>query len=127
MRYICSGSNLYYQDASCKQSFVEACLYGCAGGGCLAPPVLTAAITAVPTLVRSGGTSQISWSASNVISCTVSGTNGDSWSGASGSKTSSPIVARTTYTLICHALPGASPSSLTETQTVNIVPQFQER
>src|SRR6202044_2956417 len=37
-------------------------------------------IGAVPALVQSGNSTQISWSAFNVSSCSISGTNGDAWS-----------------------------------------------
>jgi hypothetical protein len=60
----------------------------------------------------------------------VTGTNGDSWSetysGSSG-KTSSPIKSQTAYTLSCQAFSGGSPPSFSETQTINVLPQFQER
>ncbi len=42
----------------------------------------TSSITAVPLLVHAGDTTDVSWSASRVRSCTVTGTNGDSWTSA---------------------------------------------
>jgi hypothetical protein len=64
------------------------------------------------------------WDVSNVSSCTVTGNNGDSWSGLSGETSSSPIIQQTAYTLACTPLEGASFSP--ETVTINIVPVFQE-
>jgi hypothetical protein len=65
-----------------------------------------------------------------VQNCTVVSTNGDSWtelfSGANG-ELSLPIIQQTFFTLTCQALTGATPSSFTETQTVNVVPVFHEQ
>ncbi|MBI4068347.1 hypothetical protein HY413_02990 [Candidatus Kaiserbacteria bacterium] len=87
----------------------------------------------VPSLVGRGKTVQVVWSADNVTSCLpVSGTNGDSFAQLSlgtsffsliGGKTSSPITARTTYSLICVDLNGVT---RTKTATVDIQPNFRE-
>lgn len=42
----------------------------------------TSSITAVPLLVHAGERTDVSWSASRVRSCAVTGTNGDSWTSA---------------------------------------------
>lgn len=122
--YYCAGSDLYYR-ASCNAAgqLVQACAYGCSGGACLGPPPPSGSIRAVPQLIRGGDKVQISWSTANVSACTVSGTNSDSWSGASGSQLSSAITAQTVYTLSCTGLDG---STLNQSTTVNIIPQFQE-
>jgi hypothetical protein len=68
---------------------------GSAGGS---PP--TVSLNANPTAVTSGQTSTLTWSATNATSCTASG----GWSGnkaASGSQTTAPITASTTYRLTC--------------------------
>jgi hypothetical protein len=90
-----------------------------------------------PVLIRSGSTVSVYWNVSNAASCSITGTNGDGtgvnstgiWdtlsSGVSG-ETSSPIEQRTIYTLTCTGLSGASPASASESQTVNVVPVFQE-
>ncbi len=73
-----------------------------------------------------GNTIKVHWSAQNVVSCAVQGTNGDAWSGISsplGGETSPPITQATTYTLSCLALDG---STLTKSPTVRIIPTFQE-
>jgi hypothetical protein len=63
-----------------------------------------------PSIVRPGNKARVFWNVSNVESCSVSGTNGDSWigiaSGALGTATS-PIMGRTTFTLHCDANDGA--------------------
>lgn len=81
-------------------------------------------IVAVPTLVRSGQTSSIRWSSQEMTSCTVSGTNGDSWQGLSGEKISKTLTQVTTYTLTCTAFNGKSFSTST---AVTIVPTWQEQ
>jgi hypothetical protein len=82
-----------------------------------------------PSLVRSGDTTRVYWNVTNVRDCTVTGSNGDQWSrlasGASGQVTG-PIVSRTDYTLFCHSLTGATPSTITETRTVNVLPSWYE-
>ena len=82
-------------------------------------------ISASPTLVQAGGTSTITWSASSVNTCSVSEDNpdfADSWSGTSGSETTSGLTAQTTYTLNCTTDGG----SVSQSVTINLVPIFQE-
>jgi hypothetical protein len=90
-----------------------------------------------PSLVHTGDTARVYWNVTNADSCTVTGNNGDGtlgsgtgiWntflSGVSG-KTTSQITGATTYTLLCHALTGATPSTVQESATVNILPSYQE-
>jgi hypothetical protein len=140
--YVCGGGNLVN---SCTGDLIQACAYSCASGACLPPPppsfiAFTASnaggsfqadghLQAKPALLAKGSTTQLYWNTENVSSCTVTGTNGDAFSGvgsgASG-RTSGPISSQTTYTLICQSLPGATPATITETATVNVVPVFQE-
>ena len=120
----CSGDDLV---DSCTGATIQTCSYGCRSGACVvvAPP--SAALHATPSLVRSSNTTSVSWSSSNTASCTVHGTNGDSWAGTSSSgKTSSPIIEQTIYTLHCIGLAGASPSSVDKSVTVNLLPKFSE-
>jgi hypothetical protein len=79
-------------------------------------------ISAVPSVVRHGGSSRITWSAQNVQSCVVVGGNGDSWSGISGTRLSSSIVERTVFTLTCQTRGG----TLSDSAAVNIIPSFEE-
>src|SRR3989344_1590151 len=63
----------------------------------------TLSITATPSLLRVGETSQISWSATAVNSCSISEDNpdfADSWSGTSGTQTTSALTGQPTYTLL---------------------------
>lgn len=122
--YYCADNSLYYR-TSCRAAgqLIQTCAYGCSGGACLAPPPPSGSIRAVPSLVRKEDRTQISWSAANVSSCSVSGNNGDSWTGASGSQFSSAIIAQTVYTLSCTGLDG---STFVQSTIVNLIPIFQE-
>lgn len=123
----CIGQNLYARDASCSATLVQTCGYGCGGGACIIPPPSLADWRILPVLVRKNATVQVIWNGQNVSSCTVSGTNGDSWTAASGNQTSGPIPAQTVYTITCQGVAGSSPASISSTITVNIVPEFIER
>lgn len=134
---ICSGDNVI---DSCTNEVLQACTGGdiCSAGACITPPPpgatafgsFTGHLTAKPALVRLGLTTKVYWNISNVVdsSCSVTGTNGDSWtglafSGTSG-KTTGAITSQTIYTLTCT---GLDDSTFTETATVNIIPVFQEQ
>jgi|GEM_PF-6727338 len=144
---LCSGSNVVSRSATCVDTQVESCDYGCSGGQCDPPPQIsflsfsgansvsgsftaTGHLQARPLLVRQGDSTWLYWSVSNASSCSVTGSNGDAWSANSSGpagRISRPITGKTTYTLHCTALPGATPPSITETAIVNIVPAFQEK
>ncbi len=126
--YFCQGNDRYYRNAQCVESFAEACAYGCAGSACLPAPSANGNITATPMLVRSGRTTIISWSVTNALagSCTVTENNptiNDSWTGTSGTQTSSAIRQRTTYTLHCT---GVNNDPFTDSVVVNVIPTFLE-
>ncbi|MGJ0532080.1 hypothetical protein [Methylocystis sp.] len=92
------------------------------------PKIITWKVS--PTLVKKNDTTGVFWNVINVIGCTVSGTNGDSWTtttrgSSKGSEVSRGIIARTTYTLHCTPYRGASWTD--QTAVVNIVPIFQEQ
>ena len=74
-------------------------------------------------VVRSGDRVRVSWSAQNVQSCTVSGTNGNFWTGTSGNRNSSPITEETVFTLTCTDLMSGQVSV---SETIRILPSFQE-
>ena len=131
--YICTGSAIVN---TCTQAVVQQCSYGCSGSssGCASAPSLTVEdeLHAQPSLVQQGGTTRLFWRVLNASSCTVTENNptiSDSWtdsdSGTAG-KLSSAIGSQTVYTLHCTGLPEATPVSISETATVDIVPIFQE-
>ncbi|MBI2030189.1 hypothetical protein HYT05_01060, partial [Candidatus Kaiserbacteria bacterium] len=119
-----------YSDATCQFSSYG---YGCSVNACLVPPSpgegsVDGGITATPRLVRPGGTVQVSWDVTNAdpTSCSVTGSNGDLWTGlASGTRTSGPINEQTTFLLHCN---GSAVDILTyDAQVVvNIVPTYKE-
>jgi hypothetical protein len=101
-------------------------------------PAAVAQLTVSPSILQSGATTTVTWSISNVQSCTVSGSNNDGtaastdtnspgfWSGLTGTETSSGITQPTTYTLSCVQDDPAQPPFV-ETANVTLAPAFQER
>jgi hypothetical protein len=91
--------------------------------------LLSGHLQAKPSIVKRGDTTTLYWDVSNVLGCTVSG-NGDLWqqmaSGIAGVVTK-PIMAQAMYTLACSLLPSSTASPVSETQTINILPTFQEQ
>ncbi len=87
----------------------------------------TSTLQVVPSVLKAGNTTQVLWSASHVVSCKVTGSNGDSWTGLSSPAQggiSSPITSQTTYTLQCTTALG---NTIGSTAIVNIVPAFNEQ
>ncbi len=153
--YACRGDDLYHTDANCNAAFVESCAFGCGGSSCLGPPSpeftpfdatspsggfrASGHLQVHPTLVKSGDTSQVYWNVSKVSDCTVTGTNGDSWTGpfsGTAGKTTGHISNQVTYTLTCYYLSRSSSDGVggprgaqafSEQATVNVVPFFQEK
>lgn len=90
-------------------------------------------LLARPTLVRAGDPTQLYWNVSGATSCAISSLasgSTDSWtisSSGSNGVTSSPILGQTQFVMVCQSIPGATPASITESQTVNVIPVFQEQ
>lgn len=98
-------------------------------GACNPTPESNASINARPKLVRTGDTTLLEWNAASVLSCVVTGTNGDRWtcSGsacANNSRESSAISTQTTFMLSCDV---ENAPDIVKTTTVNIVPVFIEQ
>lgn len=87
-----------------------------------APREPNGSLRAVPSIVQIGGSATVSWDVIRANSCEVTGTNGEAWSGVSGSEPTT-IPTRTTFTLICSGAGG----SLTQQATVNILPVWNEQ
>ena len=85
------------------------------------PPAPTAALTANPTSIASGGTSTLSWSSTNATACTASG----GWNGAlpttNGSRSTGALAATTSYSLTCTG-PGGTSAAATATVRVQAAP-----
>jgi hypothetical protein len=153
--YQCSGQQITYTDSNCNTTNLNggvACAapsYCQAGQGvCInPPPSFTAGTTAGgtpttgdleanPQLVRKGTSAKLYWNVSNVASCTVTGTNGETLAaGCTGSVCTSGNTGRTTaaiastviYSLRCNALSGVTPSSFNHTVTVLPSPEYEEK
>lgn len=82
----------------------------------------TLSLSASPTRVRSGSASTITWSASGVASCAVTGPAGAFGSGMSGSQPTGPLANQSTYTLTCTTQGGTVSTSI----TITIAPSFEE-
>jgi len=83
--------------------------YKLSSGGGTAPATPTVSISASPATITSGSSATLTWSASNVSSCTASG----AWSGSratSGTLAVSP-TATATYTLNCTGSNGSAANS----------------
>jgi hypothetical protein len=90
------------------------------------PTLNDLSLRALPSLVRTGGTTKIHWSSQNMDSCAVTGSNGDSWSGLNSpvsGEVSGAINGLVTYTLSCRA----GGNSFTKTATVNVLPSWVEK
>lgn len=90
-----------------------ACEWGCNGasGQCEAPPEgaqgcisINSASCAAPqssARMRKGATASIYWNTTDTTSCTVTGSNGETYTGTSGTRTTLPITQTTTFNLNC--------------------------
>lgn len=120
--YFCQGNNLMHQDTSCNSTVSLICSYGCSAGACIVPdPEITLSVT--PLLLQKGETAQVVWSTNDMSSCTVTSTNGASWSGLSGSQTSPAIQMQTIITVRCTSV---LDTTISQSATVNIIPIFCE-
>lgn len=104
-----SGSVVLNPGPSVTTTYSVSCDNGGFGSDIVTVRVPTTGITAAPSLIQPEGFSTVTWSASGVNSCTVSGTDGFSASSGDisggGSWNSStlagPLTDQTTYTLSC--------------------------
>ena len=90
------------------------------GGSGGQPPAVS--LSSAPSTVAMGGSALLSWSSTDATSCTASG----GWTGnvgTSGSQSTGPLTASTTYTLTCTGAGGSSaPQSATVTVTTSPAP-----
>lgn len=137
--FSCLNNDVIYVNGSCEVSTYAACTAPmfCTPGitSCQYPaPAFNADSTngtsghlqAKPLIVPAGAPSKLYWNISYVSGCTVSGTNGDSWTGVSSGatgKTTKGITQRTTFHLACT---GLDSSAVDENTDINIVPIFQQ-
>lgn len=78
-----------------------------------------------PQLVRRGDYTHLTWNAKFVRYCTITAPDGFSWttSSAVGDVQSNPVTGQTTFNATCYGLV----SQVQAQDTVNIIPQFNER
>jgi len=88
-------------------------------------PDAVLSLTLSSSLARTGESTILTWGALNASSCSLVGTNGDSWalSGTAGTKTSSALQSETTFTLACVDV---NDQSVSKNVTVKVTPSFQE-
>lgn len=125
---ICFRGDSYQQNSNCSLTLIQKCPYACSAstGACSVPSASVVTWQVAPSLVRSGNTATVTWDVINVQSCTVTGSNGDSWNTVTGAKVST-ITERTIFTLSCTALSGGVPATVTQSAIVNIAPVFHEQ
>lgn len=124
--YYCQNNSIYHRNTSCVSDLIQDCSQSCRGAQCVPTPNASKgdiAIMAQPSVVRRGEKSQVSWNSTAASTCTVTGTNGDRWTGLYGSRTSSAIMSQTTYTLTCTTEQG----SVSASANVGILPTWGER
>jgi len=125
-----SGNTITYTAADCTTSTVTTCNlpeFCSAGSATCLYNAITGDISASPRLVGSGKTTTIAWSTTDAESCTVTGSNGDSWTGTNTSRTSSPITQLVQYTLSCDdADPDTTEDDFTDRVTVVRIPSWLE-
>lgn len=84
-----------------------------------APTLPTVSLSANPTTVTSGGTTQLSWSSTNATACTASASPGNAqWSGSrslSGIQAVTGITQDTTFILTCNGPGGQASASVVVT------------
>ena len=92
----------------------------------------TVSISAAPDRVASGAATTISWSATNVNSCTIT-RNVTAWltliadaSRSLSGSTSDTVTTQTTYVISCTNNASATAAAATATKVVNVVSDFEE-
>lgn len=109
---------------ACSGALVQTCKYGCTDQACnTAPKATIATFTTLPSLVHKGDTTTVKWDTRYITDCSVAGTDGESWTGTSGTFTSNPIVSQTIFSISCQGEDGTTVSA---SSTVNIAPTYNE-
>lgn len=146
--YTCSGTQTIVKTDTSAQCAVTTTNTTCVSPAfcsvgsavCLYPPITyipsgnqTGHLSASPLIVQKGLSTALFWNIGNVVSCSVTGSDGETFpAGCSGNTCSSgvggtssaAIDQQTTFTLACTGVDG---SSINENVTINIIPVFQER
>ena len=126
--YSCVGDISQYTSPACEVTSTDCSLIGagwsCVAGTCASVAEPMGTLTLIPTMVRSGGSVQISWDVEDTTSCSVTG-NGETHSGGgTGSEASAPISTAVTYTLTC--LDAGGEAVVVDTGQVGLIPGWRE-
>ncbi|PWT76009.1 MAG: hypothetical protein C5B46_01895 [Proteobacteria bacterium] len=114
----CQGRNLLN---GCTHELIQSCQWGCSQGACKTTPSPSVSLSASPSIVNKGHSTNLSWTSQHASACTVSGSNGDHWTGPSNNhQQSSDLTSATVFTVHCDGLAGASPASVEKSITVNV-------
>ena len=143
--YVCTTDAQGAQMASsttqyCQNVVQDPCVYGCTPGviGCTPGTLDAGWVSASSTSivaqknVRPSGMTTIYWYIPNVTSCTLTGSNGDTYTPtvvsntAQGSYTTTGITSKTTYTMTCIKVGNTAWNSSNNSVTITITPQYQE-
>ncbi|OGG58554.1 hypothetical protein A2765_02400 [Candidatus Kaiserbacteria bacterium RIFCSPHIGHO2_01_FULL_56_24] len=132
--YTCSGDTIQYTDSSCQTSSVTTCSspgYCSAGSSsCLTSTMnVNGHLSVSSSLVRKGGRVTLTWSVTDAQSCSVSGSNGDSFPGSSspsGGQLSGILPYSTTFHLHCVGLTDSLVPTIDEYVAVYTAPTWRE-
>lgn len=125
MAFFCTDNDVYRRDQFCAETFIESCIWQCADGACVPPPLPSGEFRAAPPLVQQGQTTRLFWDIENADPCTLSG-NGEeenvpAEAPPNGHQTG-PIFEEVTFTLSCTGIGGTEEFST----VVRVVPIWQE-
>ncbi len=113
--------------ASGWKDYVISCTASCSAPVVCNGAMASTTMYAQPALIKPGDTSIIYWALENVLTCSIGGTNGDSWDwsivGSQTQQSTSVINTDTTYTLSCTDLNG---NAVSDSAKVRLVPNWQE-
>lgn len=125
----CAGNTITHTNALCVVTNETLCTapYFCSAGSsvCL-NGTPSGSLSLSRRIVQTNATVQVHWTTQDAASCTVTGTNGDSWSTTSGTHTSRAITEKTIYTLACDGLDSDTTVDFTEEETVVTLPFWKE-
>jgi len=117
-------------DQWCQVATVQDCSASglvCSGGSCVADNP-TGSITLTPPVVRTGGTTEVSWTSTGATSCTLEQQNAagnayQTWTGTVGTnQTSNPINNFTVFSLQCTASGNPALEQEIASTTIRIIP-----
>lgn len=115
------------RNSNCEVTQSSSCPWQCevVSGLCIAPPqpqMVGGGLVLSPSVVRSNGTTTVSWTVQDAQTCQVNGENGDIIT--VNPSDSEPITITTQYVLTCTDVLGAQ--FIIDEETVSVAPAWQE-